>query len=110
MVAASSCERYAYMTKRKAQLKALMAVPENKTCLDCNDRRPTWASIIVPPKDAPARFKIPIGGFCCYQCSGAHRRLGVHIAFVKSTNLDECKLGTVCAIGKSTNDESFGPF
>ena len=76
----------------KAQLKVIMAIPENMVCVDCNDKRPTWASLIVPPEGAA--FTDPIGCFCCYHCSGAHRRMGTHICFVRSTNLDECKCGS----------------
>jgi hypothetical protein len=75
--------------KLKQRLRELMNTPENSVCVDCNDRRPTWASLIVPPPDAP--FSDPIGCFVCYHCSGAHRRMGTHICFVRSTNLDECK-------------------
>ena len=80
----------------KSELKELMKRPENSVCCDCDDKRPTWASLIVPPPGAP--FKETIGCFCCYQCSGAHRRMGTHICFVRSTNLDECKLriGSFC--------------
>jgi hypothetical protein len=80
--------KMASQEKLKKQLKILMNLPENLTCLDCHDKRPTWASLIVPPPGAPFPT---IGCFCCFQCSGAHRRLGVHILFVRSTNLDECK-------------------
>jgi hypothetical protein len=73
----------------KAQLKQLMQVSTNLVCVDCNDKRPMWASLIVPPPGSS--MKDPIGCFCCYQCSGAHRRMGTHICFVRSTNLDECK-------------------
>jgi hypothetical protein len=73
----------------KKELKQLMAMPENMVCLDCEDKRPMWASLIVPPPNA--LFKDTVGCFCCYQCSGAHRRMGTHICFVRSTNLDECK-------------------
>ena len=76
----------------KAELKELMQKPENLVCLDCNDKRPMWASLIVPPPGAPFST---IGCFCCYQCSGAHRRMGTHICFVRSTNLDECKSARV---------------
>lgn len=74
----------------KAQLREIMALPENTLCVDCGDKRPTWASLIVPPP--LAAFSDPIGCFCCYHCSGAHRRMGTHICFVRSTNLDECTL------------------
>eukprot|EP00980_Cylindrotheca_fusiformis_P027915 scaffold22568_cov125-Cylindrotheca_fusiformis.AAC.12 len=73
----------------KQQLRELMNIPENAVCLDCKDKRPTWASLIVPPPGSS--FDEPIGCFCCYHCSGAHRRMGTHICFVRSTNLDEWK-------------------
>ena len=79
--------------KLKIRLKTLLSKPENQTCCDCSDRKPTWATIIVPPPDAPKPME-KIGAFCCFQCSGAHRGLGTHICFVRSVNLDECKFKT----------------
>jgi stromal membrane-associated protein len=68
----------------------LMARPENQVCSDCPERKPTWASLIAPPPGShPGTEKI--GSFCCLECSGSHRRLGVHICFVRSVNLDSCK-------------------
>lgn len=74
----------------KRRLKVLMNLPENQMCSDCTERSPRWASLIVPPPDAPPGSQ-KIGSFCCLECSGSHRRLGVHIAFVRSVNLDSCK-------------------
>lgn len=73
----------------KKRLKALMSLPENQICSDCNERQPRWASLIVPPPGAPSN-SLAIGAFCCLECSGSHRRLGVHISFVRSINLDSC--------------------
>ncbi|GKZ00165.1 hypothetical protein MPSEU_000969700 [Mayamaea pseudoterrestris] len=73
----------------KKRLKILMNRPENQVCTDCTERSPRWASLIVAPPDAPTKLKI--GSFCCLECSGSHRRLGVHITFVRSVNLDSWK-------------------
>eukprot|EP00934_Nitzschia_sp_Nitz4_P007033 Nitzschia sp. Nitz4//scaffold76_size158648//117363//119200//NITZ4_002562-RA/size158648-processed-gene-0.248-mRNA-1//1//CDS//3329557893//7023//frame0 len=86
----------------KSQLRELMKLDENMTCVDCDDKRPTWASLIVPPPGAA--FSDPIGCFCCYHCSGAHRRMGTHICFVRSTDLDEWKEKELEAMKKGGNN------
>lgn len=108
-------EKYVQI-KLKKRVKRLLLKPENQKCLDCSAVKPKWATLItVPPLHGHSVVTFDsskpvhpdtyyIGGFCCLECSGAHRRLGTHITFVRSVDLDTLKEHEVKALENGGNE------
>lgn len=86
----------------KQRLQNLLKKPENQICSDCSERQPRWASLLVPPPGSPTG-SLPMGALCCLECSGSHRRLGTHISFVRSVNLDQWKEKEILAMENGGN-------
>lgn len=66
-----------YVTEefRDTWMRMIRCRPENGMCFDCDGRNPSWMSLTY-------------GVWLCLVCSGKHRQRGVHVSFVRSSDLD----------------------
>lgn len=60
---------------QEATFNRILNLAENSYCADCQSRGPCWVSL-------------DFGAFICFNCSGEHRHLGMHITRVRSCKID----------------------
>lgn len=56
-------------------IENFMKLEENKSCFDCGNKFPRWASL----NNAV---------FVCIKCSGIHRSFGIRVSFIRSLQID----------------------
>eukprot|EP00164_Ancoracysta_twista_P003431 GFYU01004576.1.p1 GENE.GFYU01004576.1~~GFYU01004576.1.p1 ORF type:complete len:537 (+),score=138.72 GFYU01004576.1:35-1645(+) len=75
---------------RDSVMRKLRHDRANRQCIDCNQMNPNWAS---------ATF----GVFVCLECSAFHRKMGAHISFVRSVDMDYWKYTHLLTMKVSQN-------
>lgn len=93
-----SVQNKTYSTEEAGKIfRTLRKKKSNKVCFDCPTSNPKWASSTY-------------GIYLCMNCAAIHRRMGVHISFVRSTVLDkwmETELMTMMEGGNKNATEFF---
>lgn len=67
----SSSKMFTRAASPNSPLDVLRRVPGNSVCCDCGSPEPDWASL-------------NLGVLLCIECSGIHRKKGVHVSKVGS--------------------------
>lgn len=74
-----------------ATFDEIQQLPGNSRCVDCGTKSPDWGS----PN---------LGILFCFQCSGKHRGLGVHLSFVRSVRMDAWTDRQIRLMRQGSND------
>jgi len=82
---------------RNAFFRKLRMKSDNRTCFECSARNPTWISLTY-------------GCYLCLECSGEHRRKGVHLSFVRSVELDQFTPHQMVQMGMGGNGRAWTYF
>ncbi|KAL3136510.1 hypothetical protein ABBQ38_005760 [Trebouxia sp. C0009 RCD-2024] len=95
----SSNKLFARAASPNSPMDLLRRVPGNSVCCDCGSPEPDWASL-------------NLGVLLCIECSGIHRKKGVHVSKVRSLTLDvkvwdEAVLGMMERIGNEVANEAW---
>lgn len=95
----SSSKLFARASSGKSPMEVLRRIPGNHLCCDCGSPEPDWASL-------------NLGVLLCIECSGIHRKKGVHISKVRSLTLDvkvwdEAVVGMMERIGNNAANEAW---
>lgn len=86
------------------RLADMMIREGNESCIDCGSADPRWTSIIASTHISSGS-KGTLGVFCCTDCAGSHRKLGTHLAYVRSIDHDLFKSDDIRALERGGNLE-----
>lgn len=82
---------------RDSFFRKLRMKNENRTCFECSGRNPQWISITY-------------GVYLCLECSGEHRRKGVHLSFVRGLDLDSYTPESMVQMAVGGNNKAWTHF
>lgn len=74
-----------------SEIESLIEIEGNKTCIECKNTKPKWASVNN-------------GVFLCLKCAGIHRNLGVDVTIIRSLQIDSWDDKQMLFLKKGGND------